>query len=280
MDEIDPSAIVRCARCGSHFLAELREIASKNRKATWSLILGIASCVGLFLTAIPAVILGVKALGDIKHNRSSVGKRRSWTGIISGVLFGLSCTAFAGLLAVIIPGLKPTYDPAEIAEIQAKIGQIQMPETLKPHRAGKVILGMVQVRYEDDPDISNAGLIYFPLSSGLNEQAVRAQVKSRGSRVFEMQDRQSKSIDAKCNERTLKISHEIGIDGDWEHHLYYTVLPGNDGNTLLVVKTERPLEGSKAADQEREGRPVSDYFIDLDAVKNTVESFSPAEPGD
>lgn len=272
---IEPSAIVRCAGCGSQFSAAYEAISTKNRKATLSLVLGLVSVVGLFLTGIPAVILGIKSLADIKNRRTSVGRRRSIGGIIAGGFFGFTCSASAIGLALIVPGMIPTDDPVEIAKIQKVIGQFEFPETLKPVSASTIIMGMRQVRYRDEPEISQVAMVYYPFNSGLNANAVRGQVNGRKRGVMKMTDAKAEDFDLVVNGDTIKVTHESGSEDGWRHHFYFTVVSGDDGNSLMIIRTKQPLEGANVDDQQTDGRPAQDYFISQDGVKDILQSFVP-----
>ena len=68
-------------------------------KALASLVLGLVSTVGTILTGVPAIILGVLALGDIRAQHDQLrGTGLAIAGIVSGGVFGLTCGAFQMLM--------------------------------------------------------------------------------------------------------------------------------------------------------------------------------------
>jgi prepilin-type processing-associated H-X9-DG protein len=69
-------------------------------KAIWSLVLGLLSFFCVFLTGIPAIILGILGLLDIGRSRGRLrGKGLAITGIVIGSL-GIVCTPILTILAV------------------------------------------------------------------------------------------------------------------------------------------------------------------------------------
>lgn len=66
-------------------------------KAIWSLILGVASFVCVFVAGLPAILIGVLALGDIRRSQGKLaGRGLAITGIVIG-----SLTCLVGLVIVV-----------------------------------------------------------------------------------------------------------------------------------------------------------------------------------
>ena len=97
--------VVLCAVCGTQFRANGNwPVTRTSRKAIASFILGIISIGGLCFTAVPAVFLGLWALGDIRQPRNAEilsGKRLAITGVSLGGFFSIAI--FLLPLLVLIP---------------------------------------------------------------------------------------------------------------------------------------------------------------------------------
>jgi hypothetical protein len=78
-----------CSSCGAQFRTNGKWPESKTSwKAMVSFALGLISPVGLFITGIPALILGSLALGDIRRAPHTItGKRLALTGTVLGGVF-------------------------------------------------------------------------------------------------------------------------------------------------------------------------------------------------
>lgn len=81
-----------CAHCGTQFRLGGRWPADRpSRKAIASFVLGLMSVIGLFITGILALILGLLALDDIRRAPHSIGgKGIAVAGTILGTLFSLT----------------------------------------------------------------------------------------------------------------------------------------------------------------------------------------------
>ncbi|MDG2383715.1 MAG: hypothetical protein P8N76_18730 [Pirellulaceae bacterium] len=91
-----------CANCHTQFRSDGRWPRSRfSRKAIISCVLGFLSFLLLFLTGIPALILGVCALSDIRRQSSSAALKGRWLAIIGATLGGtLSIVIFVGPIVV------------------------------------------------------------------------------------------------------------------------------------------------------------------------------------
>jgi hypothetical protein len=98
-----------------------------------SFVLGLGAMVALFVTGIPAIVLGVLALRDIQRSRGEMtGRGQAITGIVTGVLFGVFCTPIAGAAAFgIIQQIRNPpreySDPGRIAQLIPKLPEHRMP---------------------------------------------------------------------------------------------------------------------------------------------------------
>src|SRR5262249_51924381 len=91
------------------------EPQTTSAKAGWSLGLGISSFLCLFFTGIPAVILGILALGEIGRSRGRTGGNGlAVGGIVTGVL-GSLLTLAVGLVALPLFLLVPAVEKVRAA---------------------------------------------------------------------------------------------------------------------------------------------------------------------
>ena len=112
---------VLCPACGSVFVLRRPEfVVRTSRLAIASLILGIASLIGMCFTGIPAILMGLFALKEIRTAKGGlVGRRRALTGIVAGALFGILCAPCSS--ALLLPALQMLRKPASAAPAHKSI---------------------------------------------------------------------------------------------------------------------------------------------------------------
>lgn len=92
---------VSCSQCGATFpLSQVSDTPPRtSRQAVASMVLGVASIVGLFFTGIPAIFLGIRALVRMRRNPLLLkGHSMAIVGILSGGGFGLICGSCVSLM--------------------------------------------------------------------------------------------------------------------------------------------------------------------------------------
>ena len=92
---------VSCSQCNATFpLSQVSDTPPRtSRQAVASMILGVVSIVGLFVTGIPAIFLGIRALVRMRRNPLLLkGHSMAIVGILSGGGFGLICGSCATLM--------------------------------------------------------------------------------------------------------------------------------------------------------------------------------------
>jgi hypothetical protein len=98
--------VLSCTSCGSTVrLAEAADIEARtSRQAVFSLLLGLASIIGLFLTGIPAIVFGVRSLRLIRREPAHYkGRGLAIAGIVTGSGFGVifgACMTMVSIIAV------------------------------------------------------------------------------------------------------------------------------------------------------------------------------------
>ena len=105
-EAVDDGTTVVCAACRQSFVLRPAADARRySRKALASLVLGIGSIIFWFAAGIPAIILGVLALIDIRRHEDQLkGKQAAIAGIIVGCSLGVIC--FPVLLGLLMPALQ------------------------------------------------------------------------------------------------------------------------------------------------------------------------------
>jgi len=102
-EAVDDGTTIVCAACRQSFvLGSGADARRYSRKALASLVLGICSIVFWCAAGIPAIILGVLALIDIRQNKDQLkGRQAAIAGIIVGCSLGVIC--FPVLLGLLMP---------------------------------------------------------------------------------------------------------------------------------------------------------------------------------
>ena len=135
----------RCAECGT--ISQPQRVPSghpTNRAALWSFWLGISSIVLLWITGIPALILGIRALWQMRHQkRTKQEKRWAVTGTVLGTLFGLllgGClTGFVGIFIAAATTFSSdrSQEPAVLRQWLNEVVHLDIPKELKPRYGSK-----------------------------------------------------------------------------------------------------------------------------------------------
>jgi hypothetical protein len=85
-----------------------------SRKAVASLVLAISSLVAVFITGIPAIVLGVLAIVDIRRSRGRLqGMTLAVIGIVVGAILSVLYVPF--WLALVIPLTRPLWGSSDTA---------------------------------------------------------------------------------------------------------------------------------------------------------------------
>ncbi len=105
-DAMDDEATILCAACRHSFVFRpSTDVRKFSRKAIASLALGIASIVFWCLAGVPAVVLGVLALIEIRRHQDQLkGRQFAIAGIIIGCSLGMIC--FPVLAAFLLPAFQ------------------------------------------------------------------------------------------------------------------------------------------------------------------------------
>jgi uncharacterized protein (UPF0212 family) len=143
--QMSDDALVRCSCCGNVFETSVHNTASKlNPRAMISFALGLCSLGFLMLTGIPAIMMGLRSLKQIRQSEQREhGKWMSYCGIAMGSVFGIG---FGSLALVALYASLLVYfssesgdDQASRREILSQVIDVQLPDDLELSQAGRII---------------------------------------------------------------------------------------------------------------------------------------------
>ncbi|MGH7200084.1 MAG: DUF4190 domain-containing protein [Planctomycetaceae bacterium] len=269
---------VLCSRCRTAFRPSGRPLRSRlSGKATASLMLGAASFVGLFLTGIPAIVLGLLALRDIRRGRGRThGTTPATIGIVTGVLFGVlwgGCLTASMLVGYLFARSSTvTENPQEVETIAGKIGRFAVPEELEPVMGQEIALsGQRTVIYGSElqePGGRDTVIVLMQSAEGMSgsrelmEQQARQHARSWAGRP----QRPRTEIGVHrwtIRGKTVDVTESLYADAqsDREH---LAILTGETGPLVIVVLTRN------AAAETAEPPPMT---LSEDQVRQFFESF-------
>ena len=137
---------VRCARCGKVSRPQTENVSQRkpNRAARWSLWLGLSSILLLSITGIPALILGIRSLLQMRHEQPTRREKEAGVvGTLLGAIFGVllgGCFLGGGgmiLFAMLNLPLERSRDADVIRQWMDQVVQIDLPDGLEPSSARK-----------------------------------------------------------------------------------------------------------------------------------------------
>ena len=105
-EAVDDGTTALCAACHQSFVLHASSDSRRfSRKALASLVLGISSILFWCLAGIPAIVLGVLALLEIRRHEDQLkGRLFAVAGIVAGCSLGLIC--FPIVLGLLLPALQ------------------------------------------------------------------------------------------------------------------------------------------------------------------------------
>lgn len=262
------NAEVRCAGCGNQFGLDtvVGDMSPKNTKATVSAILGCLSFIGMFVTAIPAVIFGLRALSDIRERKTQVGRKRAVVGVTTGGLFGFFCSCTTLFFLLWIPSLRPKTDAESIARVEARIGTFDLPNGIKVKNVQSTP-GVDHYRAEDAGDATLIWITVIDKSFAPNEASARAQFLGARMTVGGGVKKHS-THRFKVDGKMVEVLEERGqIDGE-EVSVFTAVIEREKDWVLFFVRTEAGYDGSETEGPKR-------YSVNAEDVEKMLGSYMP-----
>ena len=273
-ERLDDVAVL-CANCRTAFVPAGRlTIQRTSRKAIISFVLGLLSLVGLFLTGIPAIWLGISAFRDIGRTpRSLKGKSLAVSGIATGTVFGLmcgTCISVSVAFALIIPSqVTETEDPQVVAEIAARIADFEAPRGTGPLEAMEMgMFGVRSVVYGRDPRPEHPLIVVSQSPQGTIRQQAEFGIRD----ILENKDgRESGSLEIEETEQleftirgqTVSVQKTIGLDNQRQQRFrqYIAEIP-NEGGLILaaLITPDEPSESSETPTVSLTEDEVREFF--------------------
>jgi hypothetical protein len=267
---LSPGVTVQCARCGKQFTLGTEPVLESRTsgKAVTSLVLGLLPVP--VLTGIPAIILGIWALIDIRRQAGLLkGSGLAVCGIIFGSLCSVVCGPIVGFGIVVARGTKVTEDPNEIVPIAAKVAQFDLPAGLKPiFGMEQRTFGLSMVLYADrkmqqgQNATSNGGeagepgtVVMLMKFSGLmagNQQQMdqQMQIQMRNQRMG-INVQTTKQLTYTIRGQPVQVTEGIGTNlNTGERGRQYTALVADSNGPLMIMllTTEPADDPAKAAE--------------------------------
>ncbi len=252
MERLRADELLMCSRCRTQFPADFEPLSVRrvSRKAVWSLLLGLLSIIGAFFSGIPAVVLGLLALRDIRRaNHALKGRWPALLGIVSGLLFGMiGCCVAIPLMVLLLAGLSTTEvdTPEEVVPIAASINEWNLPPRIEPVRGVTMMFGLRGVVYADRKDPDQAAttilLMQFPPATQLNRSSlvIRAEATLHYNRWLEVEETQE--VEFKVHHDKVPFTVESGREEESGVKLrrYTALLARDKAPVLLMIVTELP----------------------------------------
>lgn len=292
MDGLRPNALVMCGGC--HAVVGGVDPASvrTSRKAIASFVLGCISVVGLFVTAVPALLLGAAAIRGIRREPDTL-KGTGWAvaGMMTGGMFGLACSAcvLSSILAAVVGrrSMVTTEDPQQIAEIARKVGECEIPAGLQPLKAEE--FGIVDARcvvYGRKPRSAAPVIIMLQQMLGTQpfqaDQMLRQTLNGEDGRDGPFTIRSTEQVTYTVRGQAVVVSRSTGVD-EWsgsQYRQYTAMIPDPDRITNIAVITPDeagvtielgPQPGDASPGTPRETHVTT--ALSEDEVRRFFESF-------
>jgi hypothetical protein len=276
-ERLDDVAVL-CANCRAVFVpADRRTEQRTSRKAVVSLVLGLLSLGGLFLTGIPAILLGVSALRDIKRaSRALKGKYIAMGGIATGTVFGLMCGTCVSVSItfgiVMRNSMTQTDDPQITAEIAARLMEFEAPRGTGPLEAMEMgLFGIRNVVYGGDPRPDHPLIVVSQSVQGtIRQQAevgIRNMLRNKDGRVSgSLEIEKTEQLEFTIGGQTVRVDKSIGLDRErgQKFRKYIAEIPNDRGLTFAALIT--PDEPSASLE-------TPTVSLTEDEVRQFFESF-------
>ncbi|MCH2181044.1 MAG: DUF4190 domain-containing protein [Mariniblastus sp.] len=283
---------VRCARCGTISLPQIEQgTGQPNRAARWSLWLGVSSILLLWITGIPALILGIRALWQMRYNKPTEREKKSAIigtvlGTTFGVVLGGCVTGFLGIFIMIFMTLSPEMsdDPDVIRQWLDEVVQLDIPQELEPHFARKSMPSRSfsfysgsSVYADDSQGFSNTSLqiIYIGALISNNPTVLRTLQddweRTDKTTYSEQESVNSEQLQWNLDGTTTKVDHETFlVPGDpilqspelsnfkADHYIAFT----RKGDVVVGLQLSSEGPGRMSQDQVRQ------LFESLDIIQD------------
>jgi hypothetical protein len=251
---------------------------ANSGKAVASMVLGLIPIP--LLTGIPAIILGIWALFDIKRH---AGQLRGSGLAICGIFCGGACTFLCTPLitGAVWFGIRVAQesnvsdDPEQVKAIASTIAQFELPEGLQPKGGLDVaFFGLKMVAYSDDSPQPGTVLMLmkFPAVMANNrqqmDQQMRQQMRTQSMGIVtEETQLLTYTVRGEPTTVTLAIGKNSGTGK--RSRQYSALIPFETGPIMIMIITEDPPpESEPPAPDEPQRLSLSE-----EQVRQFFESF-------
>lgn len=223
-NRVAPAQLLRCARCAAKFEVDgfdgPARIVQRNFRAWRSFWLGLTSIILLFITGIPAIWYGTRALLEMRHQRTLPRDRTAaLVGTGLGFLFGVclgGCVFLGGVVALLTAlTYNESSDPQVVQQAVDKVVAIDVPDIVAPRRSVELLNLQTHATWddaveEDAPREVRVRLIFFQKALNMNySQLGQLLRENRLSREMDLENRQVETHSWKMCGEPVEIIHEI-----------------------------------------------------------------------
>lgn len=244
---LSPGVTVQCARCGKQFTLGSQPVLEPKTsgKAVTSLVLGLIPVP--VITGVPAVILGIWALIDIRRHAGLLkGSGMAICGIIFGSICSVVCGGFVGFVFTVFRGTSFTKEPDEVATIAAKIAQFDLPDGLQP--IGGMEMGIFAIRMAIYADREGQPgtmimLMKFPPMMAANQQQMDQQMQQQmRSQQMGLNVETTKQLTYTIRGQPVQVTESIGKDPNTGNRgrQYLAMLADSNGPLMIMLITTEP----------------------------------------
>lgn len=270
-----PAETIICANCRHRFKrAVAAERPTISGKAIASLAMGIAAPFVLCLAGVPAIVMGILALRDIRRSQGRArGRGLAVSGIVMGSLFGVLCMPISvammlGALQVLRHPPREYTNAAQLAALLRKLPDHQPPASLTPiYGFEDPRSNLRQVVYVDRPHEPTT-LVF--ISQGTAPYAFTRRVLERQMHDWEQRHHlslrvhDSQTLNWTIAGRQVEVVRQTGFrQGTGAGgSRYVAYLPGANYLVAVMVCTEDGLSGShNTTGTAEESRPLTEAQV-------------------
>ena len=273
---LPPGVTVQCASCGKQFaLGSTPTVEpSTSAKAVTSLVLGLIPVP--VITGIPAVILGIWALLDIKRMAGQLrGSGMAICGIIFGSLCSLLCGPAVGAIFWFARTTSFTDKPDEIQAITASVAQFDLPDGVTPLFGMNMgMIGMKMIAYGDrqaNPS-TMIMLMKFPASMVMDQKQMEQQMRGqmRGQQMG-IQIERTQTVTYTIRGQPVQVTESFGkeMNSRRDARQYIAMIAGDGGPLMIMMMTAEPRKD----DDQMPGTEDTGVHLTEEQVKQFFESI-------
>ncbi len=176
---------LRCGGCGDIVGSGIKANAPVDKRAWWSLWLGLSSILLLCLTGIPAIYLGIRSLLRMRYTSARLGDRRA---AIAGILLGSTFGVIGGCCILGVGGASlfaiwsrdSTDNFAQTMIVLGGIAEVDMPAQIN-HGSATSVMNTNQFNFQDAKVLERSCrivIVYYPPAMIGGTASLKMQLRS------------------------------------------------------------------------------------------------------